>query len=188
MTKPPGRSARASAARGRRPARAGTDPLWRLGEEGSGGRFLTGASAGWNPEARTLTLIVARRVRRPDPAAALLVIASFAEVGDATDLLVRVRFPSLSLREPYLQAGLAVGWEEGLDSLAALLRPTAEGILANLSLLFVPAGVGVVGHISTLGSQTLSLLLAVVVSTVLAIAAGAGAFVLVARLTGAGDE
>ncbi len=61
---------------------------------------------------------------RPDPAAALLVIASFAEVGDATDLLVRVRFPSLSLREPYLRAGLAVGWEEGLDSLAALLRPT----------------------------------------------------------------
>lgn len=72
--------------------------------------------------------------------------------------------------------------------LAATVRPTAEGILANLSLLFVPAGVGVVGHVSTLGAQALSLVVAVIASTVLAIAAGAGAFVLVARLTGAGDE
>lgn len=71
---------------------------------------------------------------------------------------------------------------------AEFLRPTAQGILANLSLLFVPAGVGVVGHISTLGGQAVSLLIAVVVSTLLAIAAGALAFVAVARITGAADE
>lgn len=71
---------------------------------------------------------------------------------------------------------------------AGLLRPTAEGILSHLSLLFVPAGVGVVGHVSTLGGQAAALLLAVVASTVLAIAAGAATFTLVARLTGAGDE
>lgn len=83
-----------------------------------------------------------------------------------------------------LMLGLLVVWPR----LAVLARPTAEGILANLSLLFVPAGVGVVGHLSTLGTQAASLLVAVVVSTVLAIAAGAAAFVLVARLTGAADE
>ncbi len=40
----------------------------------------------------------------------------------------------------------------------------------------------------TLGGQALSLLIAVVASTVLAIAAGAVTFVLVARVTGAGDD
>ena len=34
--------------------------------------------------------------------------------------------------------------------LAEMLQPTANGILAHLSLLFVPAGVGVVGHWSLL--------------------------------------
>ena len=72
--------------------------------------------------------------------------------------------------------------------LAGLVRPAAEGILAHLSLLYVPAGVGVVGHVSTLGPQAAALLVAVIASTVLAIAAGASAFVLVARLTGVGDE
>ena len=71
---------------------------------------------------------------------------------------------------------------------AEFMRPTSQAILANLSLLFVPAGVGVVGHVSTLGAQAVSLLIAVVASTILAIAAGAGAFVVVARLTGAADE
>ncbi|EKE43982.1 LrgA family protein [Oceaniovalibus guishaninsula JLT2003] len=69
-----------------------------------------------------------------------------------------------------------------------LLRPVAETILAHLSLLFVPAGVGVMGHMTTLGSQTMAIAAAIVGSTVLAIAAGALTFVLVARLTGSGDD
>ena len=75
-----------------------------------------------------------------------------------------------------------------LPRFVALMRPLAEGILAHLSLLFVPAGVGVVGHVATLGTQAVALLVAVVLSTVLAIAAGALTFVAVARLTGAGDD
>ena len=75
-----------------------------------------------------------------------------------------------------------------LPRFVTLMRPLAEGILAHLSLLFVPAGVGVVGHVATLGSQAVALLVAVVLSTVLAIAAGALTFVAVARLTGAGDD
>ncbi len=61
---------------------------------------------------------------RPGPSARLLVIASFASVGEATELHVRVRFETATLREACLRAGLAAGWEEGLDSLAALLRPS----------------------------------------------------------------
>jgi holin-like protein len=71
-----------------------------------------------------------------------------------------------------------------LPRLATTMRPLAQGILGNLSLLFVPAGVGVVGHIATLGNQSFAILLALLVSTVLAIAVGALSFALTARLLG----
>lgn len=79
--------------------------------------------------------------------------------------------------------GLMLLWKPIADS----VRPIAEGILRHLSLLFIPAGVGVVGHIDQLGTQTLALAMAILVSTILAIAAGAWAFVLVAKLTGSTD-
>jgi putative effector of murein hydrolase LrgA (UPF0299 family) len=68
--------------------------------------------------------------------------------------------------------------------LMALMRPLAEGLLAHLSLLFVPAGVGVIGHLSALGAMGPGLALAIVVSTIAAIAVGALTFAAVARLTG----
>ncbi|WP_296477745.1 CidA/LrgA family protein [Roseinatronobacter sp.] len=71
---------------------------------------------------------------------------------------------------------------------AALVQPTGEGILRHLSLLFVPAGVGVVGHLQQLGTYGAGFALVLIVSTVLALAVGAGAFVIVARLTGNRDK
>lgn len=68
--------------------------------------------------------------------------------------------------------------------LAEAIRPTAQGLLAHLSLLFVPAGVGVVAHWDVLQSHGLGLAVALMGSTALAIAAGALAFTAVARLTG----
>lgn len=68
--------------------------------------------------------------------------------------------------------------------LAQLVRSTARGLLAHLSLLFVPAGVGVVAHFATLSQEGAAMGLAVLVSTVLAIAVGALTFVAVARLVG----
>lgn len=68
--------------------------------------------------------------------------------------------------------------------IAELVTPTGTGILRHLSLLFVPAGVGVIGHLQQLGANGLGLALALIGSTVLALATGAGAFVVVARLTG----
>ncbi len=66
-----------------------------------------------------------------------------------------------------------------------LIQPTAQGFLAHLSLLFVPAGVGIIGHLGRLGRDGGPVALAIVISTLLAIAVGAGVFVGVARLTGA---
>lgn len=94
----------------------------------------------------------------------------------------------LSVPGPVLGMLLMLALFGASRRVAERVRPTAEGILANLSLLFVPAGVGVVGHIATLGTEAVALLVSVVVSTVLAIGAAALTFVAVARLTGSADD
>jgi holin-like protein len=50
------------------------------------------------------------------------------------------------------------------------LRATANGLLQHLSLLFVPAGVGVMVHLSRLREEWLPISVALVVSAVLTIA------------------
>ncbi len=59
------------------------------------------------------------------------------------------------------------------DDLAA----TADALLANLSLLFVPAGVGVMLHARLIGSDWLPISLSLVVSTALTIAVTAATMV-----------
>lgn len=49
------------------------------------------------------------------------------------------------------------------------LRETANGLLAHLSLLFVPAGVGVLLHFQRLGAEWLPISVALVASTVITI-------------------
>lgn len=68
--------------------------------------------------------------------------------------------------------------------LPGMLRDTADGILRHLSLLFVPAGVGLVNNLDRLGGDGLQLLIVVVVSTVIALAATALVFAGVAWLMG----
>jgi putative effector of murein hydrolase LrgA (UPF0299 family) len=47
------------------------------------------------------------------------------------------------------------------------LRATAQGLLSNLSLLFVPAGVGVMTQLGVLGANLLPIAVALLVSTLL---------------------
>lgn len=98
------------------------------------------------------------------------------------------RATGLPVPGPVLGMILLLALISASPSLASIVKPVGEGILRHLSLLFVPAGVGVVGHIQTLGPQALALVVAIVVSTTLAIATGALAFILVARLTGQSDH
>ncbi len=87
---------------------------------------------------------------------------------------------------PVLGMGLLVGLLWLRPRLLAVVAPTARGLLAHLGILFVPAGVGVVGHLGRLGDEALAVGLAIAVSTAVAIAVGALTFVAVARLTGDG--
>lgn len=72
--------------------------------------------------------------------------------------------------------------------LAEELRQTVTGLLGILSLLFVPAGVGVVQHMGRFAQEGLGLMVALVVSTALAILVAALAFSVVARLVGTEDS
>ncbi|MCE2998504.1 MAG: CidA/LrgA family protein [Betaproteobacteria bacterium] len=58
-------------------------------------------------------------------------------------------------------------------ALAEPLRDTANGILQHLSLLFVPAGVGVMVHFSRVSGEWLPILAATVASTALAMGVSA---------------
>ncbi|MCJ2009225.1 CidA/LrgA family protein [Methylobacterium sp. J-092] len=63
------------------------------------------------------------------------------------------------------------------------LENTARGLLANLSLMFVPAGAGIVGRLDVVQAQGLRLAIVVVVSTAAALVATVLVFLWVARLT-----
>ena len=83
-----------------------------------------------------------------------------------------------------------------LLALALTLRPVltdqigqvARTILANLSLLFVPAGVGVIGNLGILSENALAFVVILVVSTIMAMLVSVGTFLLVLRAMGAANE
>ena len=61
------------------------------------------------------------------------------------------------------------------------LGDTADGLLKHLSLLFVPAGVGVVQQLDRLGGEGVRLLAVIVLSTAITLAVTALVFAGVAR-------
>ncbi|MCR0983412.1 CidA/LrgA family protein [Roseomonas populi] len=64
----------------------------------------------------------------------------------------------------------------------------ADGLLMNLTLLFVPAGVGVVNRMDVLAAHWFALAASLVVSTLLGLVVTALVFVAVARMTGRGSK
>ncbi len=64
------------------------------------------------------------------------------------------------------------------------LGTTSDGLLKHLSLLFVPAGVGVVQNLATLGHEGGRLIAVVVLATIIALAVTALTFEYLARYLG----
>jgi holin-like protein len=71
---------------------------------------------------------------------------------------------------------------------AGALSETANGILRHLSLLFVPAGVGVMLHAVTVKEQWLAIAVSLLFGTVITLVATALTIRLAMRLTGAQRE
>lgn len=112
----------------------------------------------------------------------LATILCFQLVGE-----VAARALALPLPGPVVGLILLVATCILRPAVADRIRAVTLGLLRHLSLFFVPAGVGVVAHWDLLRSQGLGLAVALMGSTLLAIAAGALAFTLVARWTGSQD-
>ena len=110
---------------------------------------------------------------------ALAILLSFQLIGE-----IAARGLGLTVPGPVIGMMLLVASCLIRPPLAEMLRPVVRGLLANLSLFFVPAGVGVVAHMAEFRSNGLAIALALTVSTALAIAVGALVFVGVVRLLG----
>lgn len=89
--------------------------------------------------------------------------------------------PAVAFPGPVVGMALLFGllaWRKGAGG---ALGTTADGILANLSLLFVPAAVGIVQYGPVLMENGLALIAALIVSTVLTLIVTVLTFIAVAR-------
>ncbi len=93
-----------------------------------------------------------------------------------------VRLVSLPIPGPVVGMALLFVLLLARAPLPAGLGDTADGLLRNLSLLFVPAGVGVVQHLGRLGTDGLRLVAVVVLGTVVTLAVTAWVFDALARI------
>lgn len=116
-----------------------------------------------------------------DIVTALTALLACQLAGEIIILALRQVFPALSFPGPVVGMGLmfiVLVWRSGPD---VNLDATASVILRNLSLLFVPAAVGVVQYGPVLRQFGLALAVALVVSTVLTLLVTVGVFILFAR-------
>lgn len=114
---------------------------------------------------------------------AVLILLGFQLAGEVVS-----RALGLPLPGPVTGLVLLLGAFRLWPPLVERLRGVMSGLLAQLSLFFVPAGVGVIAHLPLLRANGVALALAIAGSTLLSLAAGALAFAAVARLTGNRDE
>lgn len=101
-------------------------------------------------------------------ALALLVLCQF--VGEIFARWADLPIPGPVVGLLLLLAGLMLRQRMGHPEPGRELKATAQGLLGNLGLLFVPAGVGVVTQLDVLGRNWLPVAVAVVVSTSLGLA------------------
>ncbi|WP_353473432.1 CidA/LrgA family protein [Salipiger sp. H15] len=113
----------------------------------------------------------------------IILLLLFQLCGEVVSRMFALPLPGPVLAMVALVVGMVLS-----KRLLELIRPVATFLLQNLSLLFVPVGVGAVARLSELSAHALAIGVSLVVSTLLAICVGAITFEYVARLTGNVDE
>ncbi|HYG87891.1 MAG TPA: CidA/LrgA family protein [Azospirillum sp.] len=104
-------------------------------------------------------------------------------VGEVTARVLTLPVPGPVLGMLLLFLGLLVR-----GGVPRSMTDTAGGLLRNLSLLFVPAGVGVVAHLSRLADEALPIAAALIGSTLLSIAVTAWVMAALLRRAGRNGE
>jgi holin-like protein len=90
----------------------------------------------------------------------ITILLLFQLAGEALSMLLRLPVPGPVIGMGLLFAALAIRGAVPVE-----LRDTAQTLLQHLSLLFVPAGVGVMLHFQRISQEWLPILVALVVST-----------------------
>lgn len=108
----------------------------------------------------------------------ILLLLTFQLAGEFLHRIMHVPLSGPLLGMALLLLALLLNGGPSLD-----LQATARPLLANLSLLFVPAGVGVVAHLDLLAQHWLPILVATVGGAVASLLATASTMLLVQRLT-----
>jgi len=111
----------------------------------------------------------------------LLLLCQLA--GETLVVLFALPVPGPVLGMVLLFLGLLVRRLSTQQGVPEALQTTASGLLSHLSLLFVPAGVGVMLHLALIEDAWLALGTALVASTLIAIAVSALVMLGVERLT-----
>jgi holin-like protein len=100
--------------------------------------------------------------------AALTLLLVFQLIGE-----IMIRSLDLPIPGPVVGMGLLFATLFVAKGPSAELRNTSNGLLQHLSLLFVPAGTGVMLHFQRLADEWIPLMAAVMVSTLLSIGVSA---------------
>lgn len=108
--------------------------------------------------------------------------------GETIVAVIRAYAPGVAFPGPVVGMALLLILLVARGNVGQNLNAAAGVILANLSLLFVPAAVGVVRQIDALRSFGPSLLIALLVSTILTLVVTVGVFVAVQHAMGINDE
>ena len=95
---------------------------------------------------------------------------------------VTVRFSGLPVPGPVLGMLLLLAWLWFNGGISERVARTADALLGNLSLLFVPAGVGVMVHWARVQDQWLAIAAALVLGTLITLAVTALTMMGVKRL------
>lgn len=95
---------------------------------------------------------------------------------------IAVRFFAVPVPGPVLGMLLLFATLLVRKSADASVDSASRGLLSHLSLLFVPAGVGMVAHLDRISDEWLSIALALVLSTGITMAVTAGVMLGISRL------
>ena len=112
--------------------------------------------------------------------AAIALLLIYQLVGETLTFALALPIPGPVIGMAMLLATLAVR-----PSLLATIKSTGTTLLSHLSLLFVPAGVGVMVHFARLSDEGVAIVAAVVGSTLLTIVATAATAAFLIRRTDA---
>lgn len=93
------------------------------------------------------------------------ILLVFQTVGEVISYALHLPVPG-----PVIGMLLLFGWLVFDNRLLSVIQNSASELLKHLSLLFVPAGVGIMVHAQRIGSEWMPIVIALVISTWVAIA------------------